>query len=313
MSLRETINLNLKFYTMKSKKSTYRGLEISVILFLAFSISVSAQWNVPENAKKQKAPQNATYELVKTGKSVYTNKCASCHGNPGKGDFLKLNPAPADFGTEKFQKENTEGSVFFKMNEGMGGMPSFKHQLSETDKWCVTFYIKSFDEDFIVKGKKAASVETAIKVSLNNETKEINVSAEFKNDQNKMVPLKGADLDFFVKRYFGNLPIGDATTDEEGKAVINFPDDIAGDSVGNAEIIVKFNDTDAYGKTFVTKTVSWANPVHYENPLNERHMWGNRASAPLWILITYFSVVLAVWAVIFWVIFKITRIKKLTK
>lgn len=313
MSLQETINLILKFNTMKSQKTIYRGLGILSVLFLMFSITVSGQWNVPDNFKNKKAPQDATYELVKTGKSIYTNKCASCHGHPGKGDFLKLNPSPTDFGTEKFQKENTEGSVFFKMNEGMGGMPSFKHQLSGTDKWCVTFFIKSFDDKFEIKGEKSSAVITHLKATTDNETKKIKIKAVYEDKSGNVQALKGTEIDFFVKRYFGNLPIGNAETDENGNAEIIFPEDIAGDSIGNADVIIKFKDSETYGNTTLIKTVSWANPVHYKNPLNERHMWGNRASAPLWILISYFSVVLAVWAVILWVVFQITRIKKLAK
>ena len=298
---------------MNSKKITYKGLGIVTILFFIFSISASAQWNIPDNVKNKKAPQDATYELIKTGKSVYNNKCSSCHGHPGKGDFLKLNPVPGDFGTSDFQNNNTEGSVFFKLDEGMGSMPSFKNQLSETDKWCVTFYIKSFDDNFVVKGEKSSSIKTNLTVSSDNEAKKLKAKAEFEDKDGNMKVLEGANVEFFVKRYFGNLPIGNAKTNENGYAEIVFPDDIAGDSTENAEVIIKFKDTDAYGNTAVTKTVSWANPVHYENPLNERHMWGNRSNAPIWLLITYFSVVIGVWAVILWVVFQITRIKKLAK
>jgi len=298
---------------MKSIKTTYKGLTIITVWIFLFSVSVSAQWNVPDNLRKQKAPQDATYELIKTGKSVYSKKCSSCHGHPGKNDFLKLEPVPTDFGTENFQKENTEGSVFYKLDEGMGGMPSFKHQLSETDKWCVAFYIKSFDKNFVIKGQKSSSLKTSLTISTDNESKKLKATAEFEDKNGNMQALKGADIVFFVKRYFGNLPIGNAETDENGNAEITFPDDIAGDSIGNVEIITHFKDTDSFGKTSATKIVSWANPVHYKNPLDERHMWGNRSSAPIWLLITYFSVVLGVWAVILWVIFQITRIKKAVK
>jgi len=298
---------------MKSINTRYKGLTIISIWIFLFSVSVSAQWNIPDNIKKQKAPQDATYQQIKIGKAVYNTNCSSCHGHPGKGDFLKLNPAPSDFGTDRFQKGNTEGSVFFKLDEGMGSMPSFKHQLSETDKWCVTFYIKSFDEKFEIKGKKSSSLKTSLTVSANNKTKKLKATAEFEDKNGNMQALKGADIVFFVKRYFGNLPIGNAETDEAGNTEITFPDDIAGDSIGNVEIITQFKDTESYGKTSVTKTVSWANPVHYKNPLDKRHMWGNRSSAPIWLLITYFSVVLGVWAVILWVIFQITRLKKAAK
>ena len=297
--------------TMKTNRNIYKGISLFTGLFFIFSVSAFAQWNIPENVKTKKAPSDATYELVKTGKSIYLSKCSSCHGHPGKSDMLKLNPVPTDLGSEKFQKDNTEGSVYFKLNEGMGSMPSFKNQLSETDKWCVTFYIKSFDENFEIKGEKATTAETQLSADLNNDKKKIIITAKYKDDSGKMKALKDADIEFFVKRYFGNLPIGEGTTDENGNTEIVFPDDIAGDSTGNAEVIIKFKDTDAFGKTNIKKTVSWAKPVHYENPLNERHMWGNRAGAPWWILIAYFGILIGVWSVILWVVFKITKIKKL--
>ncbi len=297
--------------TMKTNNSIYKGISIFAGLFFIFSVSAIAQWNIPDNFKNKKPSQDATYELVKTGKSVYLNKCSSCHEHLGKSDFLKLNPIPTDLGSEKFQKENNEGMVFYKLDEGMGTMPSFKHQLSETDKWCVVFYIKSFDENFEIKGEKSTTAETQLSADLNNDSKKIIVTAKYIDKTGKMAVLKDADIEFFVKRYFGNLPIGEGTTDVNGKTEIVFPDDIAGDSIGNAEVIIQFKDTDAFGKTSIKKSVAWANPVHYENLLNERHMWGNRASAPWWILITYFTVLIGVWAVILWVVFKITRIRKL--
>ena len=97
-------------------------------------------WEAPAAEKAKKSPGgNAA-----NGKKLAETNCVSCHGNGGKGDgpaAAALNPKPADWTSAKVQTE-PEGSLFWKISNGRGPMPPWKH-LSEKDRWDLVAYVKS--------------------------------------------------------------------------------------------------------------------------------------------------------------------------
>lgn len=84
------------------------------------------------------------------GQEIYTLYCASCHGIQGDGKGTAaagLNVKPADFKAEKI-KNQSDGSVFWKIREGRGEMPSFKEMLSEEQEWQMVEYIRDISKPF---------------------------------------------------------------------------------------------------------------------------------------------------------------------
>jgi mono/diheme cytochrome c family protein len=70
--------------------------------------------------------------------------CVSCHGASGKGDgaaAVALNPKPADWTSARVQGE-TDGELFWKISNGRGAMPPWKH-LPENERWSLIQYIRS--------------------------------------------------------------------------------------------------------------------------------------------------------------------------
>ena len=69
----------------------------------------------------------------------------TCHGPNGKGDGPAAAalppPKPADWTSSKLAGES-DGELFWKISNGRGPMPSWKH-LPETDRWSVVYYIRS--------------------------------------------------------------------------------------------------------------------------------------------------------------------------
>ena len=109
---------------------------------LALSASAWAQgpWEAPAAEKGKKSPGGNTA----SGKKLAETNCASCHGASGKGDgpaAAALNPKPADWTSAKVQSES-EGELFWKISNGRGPMPPWKH-LSEKDRWDLVSYVKS--------------------------------------------------------------------------------------------------------------------------------------------------------------------------
>lgn len=286
----------------------------SVFSFIMiYSLSANAQWDVPASAKNKKAPVDPTHALVKTGKDVYTSNCASCHGTPGQGNNIAAIHA-TDFGNSDFQTKNTEGSVYYKLEEGKGGMPSFKDKFSADDKWCLAFYIKSFDKDFKITGEKLKAQKGNLKLNAVDMIKTVKAFATTKDDKGNDVPLKGADVQFFVKRMFGNLPIGNiVSTDENGVASVKIDEELPGNEKGEIVILAKFKDSDTYGKVVKSKTVAWGTKLHYKDITKERHMWGANDRVPLWILLSYIIVTVGVWLVIGYVALQLIRLKNVGK
>jgi mono/diheme cytochrome c family protein len=110
--------------------------------FLAASAGpalAQGEWKAPAEAKNTKNPVKG---VGNAPKSVETN-CASCHGK-GKGDgpaAAALPVKPADWTSAKVQKE-TDGELFWKITNGRGPMPPWKH-LPEKERWEIVNFIRT--------------------------------------------------------------------------------------------------------------------------------------------------------------------------
>jgi mono/diheme cytochrome c family protein len=104
-------------------------------------------WTVPDAAKRVKNPMPANAASVAAGKTVYTNNCARCHGDGGKGDGPDADlydPGPANFTDASLMKGMPDGELFYKITEGRPPMPSFKKDLNETQRWQAVDYVRTF-------------------------------------------------------------------------------------------------------------------------------------------------------------------------
>lgn len=161
------------------------------------------------------------------------------------------------------------------------------------------------------------SMEDAIltvSFSEDNDTKIITTKAA---DQSGM-PIEDLELYYFVKRTFSLLPIGDPfnSTDENGIIEVKFPNDLPGDTEGNVIIVVKILESDLYNDQTLEVSKNWGIPTVIEDPKAEkRSLWAAAANAPISLIVIVSSMIIAVWYIIFYIIFKlykISRIKPLT-
>lgn len=102
------------------------------------------EWKAPDEAKKLKNPVKG---VGNAAKSVATN-CATCHGPKGKGDGAAAAalppPKPADWTADRVKKE-ADGEIFWKITNGRGAMPPWKH-LPEKERWELVNYIRSLQK-----------------------------------------------------------------------------------------------------------------------------------------------------------------------
>lgn len=104
-------------------------------------------WLVPEEAKKLKNPVPVTETGLAATRDLYSENCAQCHGEAGKGDgpmAEMTNPKPADFSDAHRMGEITDGEIFYKIGEGRMPMPSFKKRFSDEQRWQLVNLVRAF-------------------------------------------------------------------------------------------------------------------------------------------------------------------------
>ena len=115
------------------------------ILTASFTLNQSKPWPVPEKAAKTANPVKSSASSISSGKALWVEHCASCHGKTGLGDGNKaaqLKTQPADF-TKGAVQSQPDGALFYKISEGRGDMPSFKKKIPEKEEiWDVVNYMR---------------------------------------------------------------------------------------------------------------------------------------------------------------------------
>ena len=109
-----------------------------------------SDWKAPPEAKNTKNPRadkkNDKAAMANAKKLVETN-CQSCHGNgTGNGPAAAAlpPPKPADWTSARVASE-TDGELFWKISNGRGAMPPWKH-LPENDRWDLVDYIRTLQK-----------------------------------------------------------------------------------------------------------------------------------------------------------------------
>ena len=139
------------FLNIHSVKNSY---SIVAIFFIALIIphKIQAQiatWEVPKDSQEIQNPLENSERVLNAGKQIYAQLCSVCHGKFGAGDGITaaaLSPKPADLTSLVFQ-EQSDGAIYYKINEGRPPMPGFKTQLSEQQAWALVHYIRSLQTE----------------------------------------------------------------------------------------------------------------------------------------------------------------------
>lgn len=110
---------------------------------LAAGQSLAHEWMAPKEAAQQQNPVVPDENSLRSGKMLYQDNCAACHGDPIQG--LKAEQTGLETDTPNLKvrlKNHSDGDFFWKINEGRGDMPSFKGELSDKEKWQIINYIR---------------------------------------------------------------------------------------------------------------------------------------------------------------------------
>lgn len=138
--------------------------------------------------------------------------------------------------------------------------------------------------------------------------------------ENSMTPINDASVSFFVPRFFSDQKIGEGDF-IDGKCQIEFPENIAGDTIGNISILARIQDHEFYGN--VERKMSdfrWGTtePIEEDKSLMTiqitiptRALW--HTNAPLWMIITLIVLLTGVWSHYIYVIVNLFRLRNLSR
>ena len=289
-----------------------------LMIFMHFSGIGSAQesWEVPEKHKKKSAPFMFERNHIKDGKTIYYKQCASCHGDMGQENFKQLSPAPNDLANTQIAL-NTDGELYYKITVGRTLMPQFAGVIGEMELWKTIAYIRSFHPEYvaqtgmIIKAEEYKGDSVIIETQALKDSKRIKLRV-FGFSQGNKTPLEGVPIGIYTPRMFGDLLIGNIVeTDEYGFAFVDYPEGLPGDEEGFLDLRIKLEDEEVYGQVEKLEQMQVGAPANPVNVLEGRHMWSTRDKAPLWLLISFFTVVIGVWGTIFYIVIKIFGIKKI--
>jgi mono/diheme cytochrome c family protein len=106
-----------------------------------------AGWTVPPTAASEKNPLTVDAALLASGKKLFGDKCARCHGLRGKGDGPdgdESHQADMDLTVAARAARNPDGVVFYKI---WNGRPSVKMDpmsgaLTKDQVWTIVAYVQ---------------------------------------------------------------------------------------------------------------------------------------------------------------------------
>jgi mono/diheme cytochrome c family protein len=284
-----------------------------ILLQLIASEIYSQQWIVPADKQNRLSTFPFNDETRKAGENIYNVNCKSCHGTPGKANFINLVPPPGDPATSKIQI-NKDGEIFYKVTTGRGPMPSFKSVLSTNEIWNVISFVRSFNSSYkqelmpVINSSAYPGAEIKINLTYNPGDTVITLIAQAVKEK-VTVPVTDAAVRLYISRYFGKLQLDEEKiTGKNGLAAFRIPDDLPGDTAGNIRLSARFSDEMMYGSVTKDTILCAAEKTSPVSLLSERAMWNNVRKAPVWVILTFSLGLLLVWSFIMLVLLKLRDI-----
>lgn len=132
--------------TRQLPTTAFSLLALFLAAFMPRTRMAQEPWPVPDSYKNKVNPLRGNAPSLNTGKALYNDHCRSCHGTKGKGDgprASQLEKEPGDLSKASF-KSQTDGTIFYKVYQGRGVMPSFKTTIPEAnDIWALVNFIRT--------------------------------------------------------------------------------------------------------------------------------------------------------------------------
>lgn len=218
--------------------------------------------------------------------------------------------------SSEITQENLLGTIVTTENgTGIYTFTQKQKELAENLKTATYYAVINEDERHKAKETDITikQVNLDVRYVIEDSVKQIQVHVSETDSLGNEVPQKNVQIKFLVKRPLSPLPVGDDynTTDKKGNVAIEFPDDLPGDTDGFLKIMVRIVENEDYGTVEVSEVRQWGIPTFYHDDTTKRSLWASSANAPVSLLIFINSLIVIVWGMIFYMIYKIFRIRKI--
>ncbi|MDP9078095.1 MAG: hypothetical protein M3O71_11760 [Bacteroidota bacterium] len=216
--------------------------------------------------------------------------------------FLDKDSAGTSIGSVTTNRKG-EGRIYIPVTVKKQWATSVKHT-----------FLATFKGDKKYEEAKADLTVSRAKILLNTTDKTITATVLEMKDTT-WLPVKGVELKIAVKRLTGDLPVNETptfTTDSTGNVSADFKrDSIPGGKSGSIVLIAKIEDNDQYGNISVEKAVNWGAKFTPVNTFNKRTLFATRDKAPIWLQLIAYSILIAVWGILIFLVFNLFKIKKI--
>jgi mono/diheme cytochrome c family protein len=296
--------------TIKKSLKTMRKRYIPIISVLFALVSLTAliaagqfpEWVAPAEEASVQNPVTSSPKVISNGRIFYDLQCKSCHGVKGLGDGIIPS---ANLVSDEFQAQS-DGSIFWKLQQGRTQMPSFAAMPAE-QLWEVIHYLRDLAKPVEVLVKKRTLI--LLHPVEQDSVRKVIAKAFELTASGERTPLADKRLILGVKRIFGVMPLATTSTytNAEGRITGTFPDDLPADTAGNV-VIVAYVDDPAYEPGTVEETLPWGQPWIYTDITKQRSLWAHMRYAPYWLLISFTAVAGAIWLTILFVMMELKKI-----
>lgn len=279
-----------------------------VLLFVLLSpLALAAQetWIVPPDDTGKISPYIFDEDMVKEGEAQFENLCSTCHGTPTQNNPILFVPSPGDPASDKFQGQS-DGSMYYKISNGRGGMPRFSPTLAEEEMWGIIAYFRSFNKSYVQpEFDYGNAVLTQLDLQLSYDSNVDKLVVKVSSDGKYK---SGINIDASVVGMFGKYILGNEVSNESGIAWFDVDRNLPGDENGN--ITVQVRAQEGYSIKKVKEKMQLVNPVIQTDLLAGRHLWSKAIKAPIWLIIAFNLVVSGIWGIIIYIIIGLLRLKK---
>lgn len=90
-------------------------------------------------------PRTIDSDLLETGQRRFNTYCSPCHDRTGQGRGIVAQRAmwiPTNL-TEDRIKQFNDGEIYHVITNGRRSMPSYRHQITEDDRWAIVAYVRA--------------------------------------------------------------------------------------------------------------------------------------------------------------------------
>jgi hypothetical protein len=204
-------------------------------------------------------------------------------------------------------KTDDDGNAVLKISLSAGIPKDKEGKTTYTARFDGKGKFLSCSENFIAKFARIN-----VNFSKEDSLRLVIITATQIDKKGEIVPVQKQKVTAYVPRLFNLLKIGEAELDESGKAKVEYPGKLVGDSLGNITVIVKIEESDLFGNIQGQSSISWGIPKQYylaEKPTRE--LW--TPVAPIWMIVTLIIMLAGVWAHYVYAVVQLVIIKKLSK